>query len=189
MRQVARPDRRRLLALAGAGILGSALGTALPAQAHRAHAVLTVVRIARDGGLQITHRLHGHDAEVALRMVDRVEAPDLSSLENRARLALYVERRFSLAHADGTPIVLRLLGAERDGEDVLVYQEAPPTTAPGQQAGPPESLSVRSDILREVFETQENRVNIRIDGTGSAKVPTATFRGQDGWKRIELGRR
>lgn len=185
MTQVAHPDRRRLLALTAACILGSAFGTALPAQAHRAHAVLTVVRIARDGGLQITHRLHGHDAEVALRLVDRVEAPDLSSLENRARLALYVERRFSIAHADGTPIVLRLLGAERDGEDVLVYQEAPSATPPGL----PDALSVRSDILREVFETQENRVNIRIEGTGSAKARSATFRGEDGWKRIDLRNR
>lgn len=172
-----RIGRRRLLALAGAA--ATFAGLQPPALAHRARSALTLVTWNRAAGLlEIDHSLHGHDAEMALAQIEGVAAPDLSRLEDRARLALYVEARFALSLPDTGPVPLKLLGAEQLGENVHVYQEALLTTAPPR-------LSVRNGILRDLFAVQINQVNIDLTGDPD-HIRTLTFLGGDGEKEIAL---
>lgn len=161
---------RRLLL--GAGLAGLVLAPR-PAAAHRAKAALTLVRWnARTRLLELEHRLHAHDAELALNRQADVASPDLSRLEQRARLALYVEARFALLLPDGVPLALTTLGAELDADNVLVFQEAAMTD-------PPSALTVRNDILRDVFRTQVNQVNFDLKGGDPAFIRTVTFSGED----------
>lgn len=168
--------RRRILALAGAGL---AAGLVPPAHAHRAKAALTLVRWNKAAGLlEIDHSLHAHDAEIALARIGGVTAPDLSRLEDRARLALYVEERFALTVPGGPALTLRLVGAEPDGANIHVFQEVALPAAPAR-------LRVRNTILRDVFSGQINQVN--IDGGGGAdQIRTLTFQGGDGEKEAGL---
>lgn len=169
--------RRRVLALAGMGMV---MGVAPTARAHRAKAALTLVRLNRAGGvLEVEHTLHAHDAEMALNQIVKMPTPDLSQLEDRARLALYVEARFALTLPDGPSLALKLLGAELDGEEVRVYQEIALAT-------PPDRLSVRNMILRDVFPVQINQVNFDLYGD-PARMRSLTFLGGDGEKDVVLG--
>lgn len=70
----------------------------------------------------------------------------------------------------GAPLALRLIGAEVDGEFVLVYQEFTEEL--------PARFAVRNDILRDVFPEQINHVNIAMGG----EVHSLTFRGDDDWQ-------
>lgn len=173
----AKRGRRRFLALAGAGLL---LGVVPLARAHRAKAALTLVRFNRAKGLmEVEHTLHAHDAEMALNQIAKLPTPDLSQLEDRARLSLYVEARFALTPPGGPALALKLLGAELDGEEVRVYQEMAMTA-------PPDKLSVRNMILRDVFPVQINQVNFDLYGD-PARIRTLTFLGGDGEKEVVLG--
>lgn len=171
-------NRRRLLVLAGAA--GLLAGLALPARAHRAKAALTLITWNKAAGLlEVDHSLHAHDAEIALAQVGGVSAPDLSRLEDQARLALYVEGRFALTIPGGPPLALKLLGAEPDGDNIHIYQEVPLTAAPAR-------LRVRNMILRDVFPVQINQVNIDMGG-GPDHIRTLTFLGGDGEKEVTPG--
>ncbi len=174
---VARIGRRRVMALAGAGLLA---GLALPARAHRAKSALTLVTWNKAAGLlEVDHSLHAHDAETALAQVGGVSAPDLSRLEDQARLALYVEGRFALSIPGGSPLPLKLLGAEPEGDNIHVYQEVPLTAVPAR-------LLVRNMILRDIFPVQINQVNIDMGG-GPDHIRTLTFLGGDGEKDVTPG--
>lgn len=169
--------RRRVLALAGMGMVTGAVPVA---RAHRAKAALTLVRLNRTGGLlEVEHTLHAHDAEMALNQIAKLPTPDLSQLEDRAQLALYVEARFALTPPGGPSLALKLLGAELDGEEVRVYQEM-------ALAIPPDRLLVRNMILRDVFPVQINQVNFDLYGD-PARIRTLTFLGGDGEKEVVLG--
>lgn len=97
----------------------------------------------------------------------------LDSLVGRAKLALYVEQRFTVAALSedgvGAPLVLELIGAELNGQFVLVYQEFS-----GEM---PAKIAVRDDILRDIFPEQVNHVNI---ATGS-EIRSLVFQGDDDW--------
>ena len=98
----------------------------------------------------------------------------LDTLEGRARFALYVESRFTVATIDdsgglGTPLALDLIGAELDGQDILVYQEF--------TGDFPNTVAIRNDVLRDVFPEQVNHVNIAVNG----EVRSLTFRNDDRW--------
>lgn len=169
--------RRRALALAGAGMV---MGAVPMARAHRAKAALTLVRFNPAGGLlEVEHVLHAHDAEVALNRVLNLATPDLSQLPDRARLSIYVEARFALTPPEGAPLPLKLLGAELEGENVRVYQEIPMMALPDR-------LRVRNMILRDVFQSQINQVNVDLYGD-PARIRTLTFLGGDGEKDVVLG--
>lgn len=170
----ARLTRRAAMALSGAGLAFAGLARA---SAHRAReCVSRVAWVARRGALEVTHRMHAHDAELALADAMGVARPTIDQMIMRARLALYVEARFALADAESAPIPLELLGAESDGVNVYVYQEA-------FLDAPPAVLAVRDDILRDVFPDAVNLVNLEVGDTlrtltfseGGAGVQTATF--------------
>lgn len=99
--------------------------------AHRGSAVWTEI-VWRDHHFQITHRLHAADALLANRAMGG--SGELDTPEELARLALYVERRFSLSGTAVNQSGLVTLGAELEGDFAFVYQEwfpaEPPRTFP-----------------------------------------------------------
>ncbi|MEM7688124.1 MAG: DUF6702 family protein [Pseudomonadota bacterium] len=134
------------------------------ALAHQQKVTLSsVAHNARTGLLEVVHRVPLHDAEHALE-AQGVRAPDIiNDLESRRAVARYVVSRFDVAH-EGKPIAFTLLGTEIEGGRLVIYQEA---SSPGAGA----ALSIRSQILTDVFTRQENRVNL---GVGT-QVETLVF--------------
>ncbi len=153
---------------------GVAAAALLPARAwaHRQAQTYTDVRWnAVSGYLQVTHQYHSHDAAMALSQIGLLQQPDLTSLKERARLALYTEAQFALAQTDGTPLPLTLLGAELDGASAYVYQEAKLDSAP-------KGLIVTCRLLRDIIPEQINDVDIRLGGP----VISLQFKKSDGPK-------
>jgi len=163
--------------LAGLAVLG--LAPSLPARAHRSHTSQTTIGWnPRTAELEVVHRLHAHDAEVALGRLPGITTPDLAKPAHQARLALYVEQHFALAGADGTPLALTLVGAELEGMEVYVYQTSP-------MAAAPTALSVRMTVLHDSFPDQANRISVVFPRPpGGDLVRTATLRPGDGWTRL-----
>lgn len=130
------------------------------------------------GNIEVIHRLHNHDAELGVIAVHGDRSQTLDKLEGRARLALYIEERFIVASVTddgiGPPIALELVGAELDGDYVLVYQEF--------EGSLPARIAIRNDILRDVFPEQINHVNISTGG----KVRSLTFKSDDKWQFADL---
>ncbi len=127
------------------------------------------------GTTEIIHRLHVHDAELGL--AEKLQNPQftLGTLEAQARLALYVEQQFQILNkATGKPLALTLVGAELQGDYALVFQEFTGSL--------PYWISVRNDILRDVFPDQVNKVNV---STGS-QLRTLMFGGEDEWKDLQM---
>ena len=174
-RQVVSAFRRRLV-----GVVAVLLAGFWPAaDAHRMPGSLSTIKPAASGGhMEIIHRLHTSDAEEGLAAVLNDRTFTLGGLASRARLALYVEEKFVVAAAAdgqiGAPLPLELVGAELDGEFVLVYQEL--------ESSLPAEIAVRDDILRDVFPGQVNLLNIAVDG----RVRSLTFAGDDEWLTVKL---
>lgn len=164
--------RRVALLTGGACVAGVAM--APEALAHRAQTVLTTVMWnAASSMLEVTHRLHAHDAELTLAATTGVQAVDITQVKNQAQLMLYIEKQFTLT--DGAkPIALQPLGAEFEGEAILLYQEC-------RLAAAPKNLAITNGILRDVFEGQTNLVNVRL----AQRTRTLIFSGNDGAKRAE----
>lgn len=146
-----------------------------PAAAHQQKITLSsVTHNEKSGLLEVIHRVPLHDAEHALE-VQGVRAPDIvNDLESRRAVARYVAARFSVSH-EGEPIAFTLLGTEIEGGRLVVYQEA---VSPGAGA----TLTIRSQILTDVWARQENRVNL---GSGT-KVDTLVFANGDRAKLARL---
>lgn len=163
------------LAIAFAGLLL----LSLTARAHRMPECLTVVTPMPEGkGVEIVHRLHRHDVEVALAEMGDTTSWDLDELEVRAAFAMYLESHFALAA--GVPaqrlLPLELIGAEVEDDYLLVYQEL---------AGPlPAALSIRSEVLQEIFPRQVNLVHVRTP-QGTQRL---TFAQEPGWQSINIAR-
>ena len=152
---------------------------AAPVIADRQPSGLTTVkRSPATGNIEIIHRLHNHDAELGMLARYDIGGFSLDALEGQARFALYVEEQFLLASGTddgvGAPLSLELIGAELDGQYILVYQE--------YVGELPDRLAVRNDILRDVFPEQVNHVNIAVGGP----VRSLTFGDDDTWRTTQL---
>lgn len=147
---------------------------AMPAQAHRLpECVTSLAWFESDQRLEISHRLHRHDAQLALERLTSDSGVELESIESKARVALYVESRFGLRGMQSLP--LNLVGAEFDGDYLLVYQE---------YEGPlPKSLSVRSETLQEWNPEQVNTVLLNVQGEQRQLALDAGA----GWVAIKTG--
>ncbi len=169
-----RASMTRRMALAAGGVFGAGLIWAPPALAHRAQTVLSTVTWNEAGGsLDVMHRLHGHDAEVCLALKSGAPQADIAELRTQAQLMIYIEETFALT--DGARILaLTPLGAEMQGEAVLMYQECKLTA-------PPRNLAIDNRILRDVFENQTNLVNVKL----AQRTRTLLFSGSDGVKKAE----
>lgn len=142
------------------------------AQAHRQPVGLTsIVHNETTDTIEITHRFHRHDAELALAAITRRPDILLINLESQARFALYVAEQFGIAaQAGGVEIDLNLIGAELEGDYIIVYQE---------YAGElPPDFAVRDDCLRDIYPEQVNHVNIRL----AQDKRTLMFANEDGWR-------
>lgn len=160
--------RRMALVACAAGLIAPA------AYAHRSHTVLSTIEWNEQArSLDVTHRLHGHDAEIALAKANLMSpGDDLTQPRTQARLALYVDQRFRLSGSLG-PIDLEILAAEMDGAEILLYQTA------RLEAGP-DMITIDNRLLRDAFDDQTNLVNVRL-GEG---VRTVMFAGSDGAKTV-----
>jgi hypothetical protein len=67
---------------------------------------------------------------------------------------------------------LKLIGAELDNDEILVFQEA--------KAPLPSALSMRHDALREIIPEQVNTVNILL----GSQTRTLVFAKKDTWKDL-----
>ena len=156
-------------------VVGCLMPTGLAA--HRAHVSLTTVEWNRqDGSLEVIHRFHLHDAQ---RILDAL-APEsnlaLADLEGRARFALYTEAGFGLWREDEkTELQLELVGAEIEGDHILVFREI-------ELPEPPSALRVKCTLLRDLFEDQVGHVNLRI----STRTRTLRFAGEDLKKLVQF---
>lgn len=158
---------RRMAVLAGC-----ALAVAPSAFAHRSQTVLTTVMWnAASSMLEVTHRVHNADAEAWLGTLG--DGTDITVVRNQAQMVLYIENHFGLMDA-GKKIALAPLGAEFEGEALLIYQEC-------KLATPPKALSIDNRILRDVFEGQTNLVNVRLGD----RTRTLIFSGRDGVKKAD----
>lgn len=120
--------------------------------------------------MEVIHRLHPHDAEIALTD-GGAGVLDLGDPVQQARLMLYAETHFVLS-AGGKAIALEPVGVELRDLDAMVYREA-------KAEKPFSELVVDDRMFRDVFDEQTNLVNIRM-GKG---VRTLIFAGRDGPKR------
>lgn len=161
----------RRQALFGATSLALISG-ASPVWAHRLTTTETRVDINSQTGLiEVVHTFHIHDTEDALIKAGIIDS-SLTSLRERAKLALYVEDNFEISQ-NGAPISLDIVGAELDKRNVLTFQE-------GQLSLPMGELSVEASMMREMVHNQINNVDIYIDKA----VTSLQFRGSDGSKKI-----
>jgi hypothetical protein len=168
--------RRAVISIRFAGniICAALLCIAALSYADRQPGSLSTIKTNRvTGSIEIIHRLHNHDAELGVIAALGDKTLTLDKLVGRAQLALYVEEHFILAALKddriGAPLDLELIGAELDGEFILVYQEF--------NGELPTHIAVRDDILRDVFPGQVNHVNIAV----GPEVRSLIFQGEDEW--------
>ena len=111
---------------------------------------------------EIIHRIHTHDAELGVAMVDNLPLLSVGNTEGMARIALYVENHFSILNEEGS-LDIELVGAELIGDYIFVYQEwiDPLST----------NIFIKNEILREIYPLQINQVNIISEGN----IRTLTF--------------
>lgn len=147
--------------------------------AHRMPGSLSTIKTnAETGIIEIIHRLHIHDAELGMVVLTGERQLTLDQLAGRARLALYVEEQFAIAPVVagqiGQRLPLELIGAELDGDFVLVYQ---------QYTGDlPAAIAVRDAILNDVFPGQINHVNV----ASGDEIRSLTFGDDDEWLTLHL---
>jgi hypothetical protein len=163
----------RRAVLAGALVLGAVLAAPLPAAAHQQkRAISTMAVNPRTQKLEIMHQVPVHDAEHALRALG-ADTPDIIASEaSREAFAAYVARRFAVA-VDGKAVTPDYVGSEIAGGSLWVYQELP---AP--KPGTP--VTVNSQILTDMWASQENRVNIGYGPSVTTLIFTAGTGAQDG---------
>lgn len=168
-------DRRSIsLTRRMAVLAGCALAVAPPALAHRSQTVLTTVMWnPASSMLEVTHRVHNADAEAWLAQKGEGNGTDITVVRNQAQMMLYIEAHFGLTDG-GAKIGLQPLGAEIEGEALLLYQEC-------KMTAPPKALAIDNRILRDVFEGQTNLVNVRL----AERTRTLIFSGGDGVKKAE----
>ena len=134
------------------------------AAAHQQNEAITRVLFnPRSGNIEVMHRFLLHDAEHAVMRLRGAEADILGSADDREYFAYYAHARFSLADASGRMLPLKPVGNEIGGRFLWVYAEtAIPTSL--------DSLTVRQEVLLDIWPDQVNLVNVELDGTVRSAV-------------------
>ena len=129
------------------------------ATAHRQHHMwTTVVQAETQEALEISHRIHAQDAIKILRNMGVIN-PELTSLQELAQLALYLESTFIITSPDGIPTQPKLIGSELEGNYVFVYLELASGHHPGEYSYQSSGLmDVHSDRINYVQIYHGNRV-------------------------------
>lgn len=126
-------------------------------------AISTVSFNPNTHNIEIMHRFRIHDAEHAVKHIFGKDADIIGSTKTQKQFNDYVNNHFSM-FTSGNALKLTSVGYESDGQFFWVYQEAPE---------PPvlESLSIRHNALRDIWESQVNTINIE----GKGQLQTMTF--------------
>ena len=128
------------------------------ARAHRSHVVLTRLSANRQAGTwEWIHEIHYHDAVVALGVLLPGRDVDPVSAEGRARLAFELDRSLRFIAPDGHALTPATAGGELEGDDLVLYQEAP---APAQTG----HWRVESTFLQRLFDDITHNVSIDLGG-------------------------
>ncbi|MGK0298388.1 MAG: hypothetical protein ACI9XC_002009 [Gammaproteobacteria bacterium] len=125
--------------------------------AHRdEESLTTITRNPRTEMMEVVHRIHLHDAQYVLNNLPNLdkESRDLNSLKGKAHIALQVETAFKLK-INNTPIDIYLVGAELEGEFIIVLQEFSV-----DDAG---LLKISHDLFRKIFDNFTSRVIVWIN--------------------------
>ncbi|MGY8815069.1 MAG: DUF6702 family protein [Gammaproteobacteria bacterium] len=125
--------------------------------AHRdEESLTTITRNPRSEMLEVVHRIHLHDAQYVLNNLPDLdkESRDLNSLKGKAHVALQVETAFKLK-INNKPIDIYLIGAELEGEFIIVLQEFSLDDV-GQ-------LVVSHNLFRNIFDNFTSRVIVWIN--------------------------
>ena len=150
-----------------------------PAWAHQQKEAITRILFnPRTQNIEVMHRFLVHDAEHAVKELRRTSANILASEADREFFSSYVHEHFSIADQDGNTLALKAIGNEIEGRFIWVYAE---TAIPVKLR----SLTLRHDVLRDIWPEQVNLVNIERDGD----VQSATFTGGSNDHTIELATR
>ena len=128
-----------------------------PAAAHRGHDALTVVTVAANGSLTVSHRFEASDIEPALARIAPNAQPSLDDPEAVEALVTYLQRRFTVSSERG-PIALVPGKTDLGASEVRV-------SFTGNASRPFRRLTLRSDLLGDVYPNQVNQVNIRAGAT------------------------
>ena len=173
----------------GVGLLCvAALLVAAPSFAHQQKTAVTRLLFnANSGNLEVMHHLFLHDAEHAASVVFGEKQDLIESADSRALFGSYVVNRFAIALADeaSTPVELRYLGEEIDGQYLWVYQEAVGfiedfaeqrtgslvNGSPVNGEERPLALFLVNSVLRDVWPEQANLVNVERAG----RIASITF--------------
>jgi len=162
-----------------AGLVGLVLLLVQPAWAHQQKEAITRVLFnPRTHNIEVMHRFLLHDAEHALKEIRKASANILASEDDREFFSNYVHQRFALADQDGNTLALKAVGYEIEGRFIWVYAE---TAIPTELR----SLTLRHDVLRDIWPEQVNLVNIERHGD----VQSATFTGGSSELTIEFATR
>lgn len=132
-------------------VITAATFLASAAQAHRVKTCVTKVDWKTDGQMQITHRVHFHDAQQILATLTDDKSENLFDIKGIARMALYMDGDFELTAESGKKVVFTPIGGEVEGDYLFIYLES---AAPVQGTG----FTVRSDIYRKNFDKQVNHI-------------------------------
>lgn len=139
---------RRLIATALA-----LAAVAAPAGAHRGHDAMSVVTLAGEGQVTVSHRFEAHDLEPALAEIAPQAQASLDDPAAIEELKLYLLAHFKVS-ADGAPVSLAVSNVEIGVRDVRVDYTG---TLPGN----PRALELSSTILRDIYPRQVNQVVVR----------------------------
>ncbi|RUO47898.1 DUF6702 family protein [Pseudidiomarina donghaiensis] len=141
------------------------------ASAHQLKTASTTILFnERTGNIEVLHRFFLHDAEHAVKQLFDKEA-DIHQLERtREQFSDYVQQRFSLATLDNQTLPLSHVGYEIDGNNFWVYQETPVVANL-------KGLKIRHKALQDVWQSQQNLVNVE----GNGPLQSVTFKAADNW--------
>lgn len=123
------------------------------AQAHRGHDMSTVVTIATDGTVTVSHRFQAHDLEPALVRIAPEAQPSLDDPAAIEGLRRYVRAGFLMAQK-GRPIALSPQEMDLQGDEVRIDLK-------GKLSMPPDGLVVASSLLADVYPKQVNQILVR----------------------------
>jgi hypothetical protein len=140
--------------LIAAAVASAALS---PVAAHRGHDALTVVTVAANGALTVSHRFETSDIEPALAQIAPGAQPSLDDPEAVTALVAYLQRRFTVSSERG-PIVLVPAKTELGASEVRI-------SFSGYAGRPLRRLTLRSDLLGDIYPGQVNQVNVRAGAT------------------------
>jgi hypothetical protein len=126
---------------------------------HKFYVSLTEVRYnIKTERFEISMRIFPDDLDQVLLARNGIHSQLASKMEHEeadSLLRVYLLKSFAI-HADGEEISISYLGKEPESDAIWCYLESSPVKSP-------QSLSIRNEVLTEIFPEQVNIVQVYID--------------------------